>query len=167
MAKMFDPGEDDDKSDNAYQEIVSVGETHKGKAIFATRTYEDNWVVGEMDGRLIDDPDYTSEYCIDLEDGRVLEPDPPFRFANHSCSPNCHFDWFEVCDMDTGQMETCVYLIASTRIRPGEELTIDYNWPAEAAIPCQCNSDECRGWIVDPDELPMLMEQIARQTSDS
>ncbi len=41
-------------------------------------------------------------------------------------------------------------------VHAGEELTIDYGWPAEVAIPCLCGSRHCRGWIVDPDEVELL-----------
>ena len=38
-------------------------------------------------------------------------------------------------------------------IYPGEQLTIDYSWPADRAVKCLCGSPNCRGWIVDPEEL--------------
>ena len=47
--------------------------------------------------------------------------------------------------------------VESTRdILPGEELTIDYAWPADRAFKCLCGSPNCRGWIVDPAELDEL-----------
>lgn len=49
-----------------------------------------------------------------------------------------------------------VYLIALRDIWPGEELTIDYNWPAISAVPCHCGAASCRGWIVSFDELDSL-----------
>ena len=41
-------------------------------------------------------------------------------------------------------------------ILPGEELTIDYSWPADRAIKCLCGKPKCRGWIVDPIERESL-----------
>lgn len=41
-------------------------------------------------------------------------------------------------------------------ILPGEELTIDYSWPASRAMRCLCGSPQCRGWIVDPAERDEL-----------
>ena len=38
-------------------------------------------------------------------------------------------------------------------ISAGEELTIDYAWPADAAFHCLCGSKSCRGWIVSACEL--------------
>jgi hypothetical protein len=41
-------------------------------------------------------------------------------------------------------------------IFPGEQLTIDYAWPAEKAIKCQCGCKKCRGWIVAANELKLI-----------
>ncbi len=50
--------------------------------------------------------------------------------------------------------------VESTRdILPGEELTIDYAWPADRAAKCLCGASTCRGWIVDPDELHELLDE--------
>ena len=45
-------------------------------------------IIGEIMGHVFDDPNYSSPYCMDLEDGRQLEPDAPFRYVNHCCEPN-------------------------------------------------------------------------------
>ena len=47
----------------------------------------------------------------------------------------------------------CGPLRAVLMHRPGDELTIDYAWEAEAAIPCLCAAENCRGWIVAIEEL--------------
>jgi len=39
-------------------------------------------------------------YCMDIGNGRVLEPHAPFRYVNHSCEPNCEFDWFDLTAED-------------------------------------------------------------------
>lgn len=41
-------------------------------------------------------------------------------------------------------------------IRKGEEITVDYAWPASWAVPCFCGSENCRGWIVDKKERHLL-----------
>jgi SET domain-containing protein len=58
------------------------------------------------------------------------------------------------------ESERCVFLIALREIRPDEELTIDYNWPAQQAIVCRCGAPTCRGWIVDPCELSEVQEDV-------
>lgn len=52
-------------------------------------------------------------------------------------------------------------------IMPGEELTIDYAWPADRSVQCLCDSPNCRGWIVDPAELDELQEYLAESRSES
>ena len=50
--------------------------------------------------------------------------------------------------------------VETTRdIMPGEELTIDYSWPADRAMKCLCGAKTCRGWIVDPEELDELLNK--------
>ena len=44
-------------------------------------------------------------------------------------------------------------------IEPGGEVLIDYCWPADASIRCRCGAPNCRGWIVDPDELHLLKDR--------
>jgi hypothetical protein len=44
----------------------------------------------------------------------------------------------------------------------GEELTIDYGWPAEQAIPCGCGAEDCRGWVVAEEELHRLPKKSRR-----
>ncbi len=58
--------------------------------------------------------------------------------------------------------------VESTRdIFPGDELTIDYAWPADRAARCLCGSPNCRGWIVDPAELGLLQTDTAPQTESA
>ena len=50
------------------------------------------------------------------------------RYINHACRPNCYI---EVVGRE-------IWILASRRIRPGEELTYDYNTGGAAGIPCRC-----------------------------
>ena len=81
---------------------------------------------------------------------RTLEPAAPFRFLNHSCQPNCAL----VLDEEEEEAEdgtpagASLWLEVLREIPAGEQLTIDYGWPAESAIPCKCGAARCRGWIV-------------------
>ena len=132
---------------------LRIEETRVGKGVFACRAFPIHSVIGEITGQRIDDPDYSSDYCMDLEDGFQLEPHPPFRFLNHSCEPNCEFDLLDFDPDGQSQPGRRVYLISLRDIHADEELTIDYNWPANAAIRCLCNAPSCRGWIIDESEL--------------
>ena len=126
---------------------LRIARTSVGKGVFAARSFVDGEVVGEITGETIEDPDYTSRYAFDLENGSQLEPAAPFRFVNHSCDPNCSFQVLEI-KHGTAPIRRQLMLFTIDDIRSGEELTIDYNWPASYAIPCKCGSSYCRGWIV-------------------
>jgi len=68
------------------------------------------------------------------------------RWINHSCRPNC-----ETVD-DDGR----IFIEAVRDIRPGEEITYDYNLflderhtpAAKRAHPCLCGSKRCRGTLL-------------------
>ena len=55
------------------------------------------------------------------------------RYINHACRPNCYTD----------VVGHTIWIIASRRIRPDEELTYDYNTEGAANIPCLCRP-RCR-----------------------
>jgi hypothetical protein len=136
---------------------VRVSRTPLGRGVFARRRFRPQQVIGVIRGQVIADPDYSSDYCIDLGEGRGLEPIAPFRYLNHSCEPNCElFSW----KTDDSPPHDRLCLQALTPIESGEELTIDYGWPADAAIPCVCDAAGCRGWIVSLAELPLLMQGV-------
>jgi uncharacterized protein len=102
-------------------------------------------------GGVVRQSDYCSDYCIVLGECYSLEPVGPFRFQNHSCRPNCEvFMWDD--------QPRKIWVATLRDINPDEELTIDYGWPAEEAIPCQCGAADCRGWVVAADQLPQLRE---------
>jgi uncharacterized protein len=140
---------------------VRVDECDLGHGVFARREFALDEVIGEITGNVIEDPTYGSNYAIDLEDGRTLEPLAPFRFLNHSCDANCEFTFFDVENekqelADSGETPRFVFLVALEKIRESDELTIDYNWPAEAAVRCHCHAPNCRGWIVAEEEVGLL-----------
>jgi uncharacterized protein len=128
---------------------VRVKKSTLGKALYAEADFEAGVEIGIVEGEMINDPDYGSEYCIALDDQTSIEPAAPFRFLNHSCEPNCELLIWEF--EDSGERQLSVHSIVP--IKMGEELTIDYAWPADAAIHCLCGSKACRGWIVSKCEL--------------
>ena len=70
------------------------------------------------------------------------------RWINHSCAPNCEAD-----DEDDR-----IFIKTIRDIRPGEELTYDYNLVLEErhtpalkrAHPCHCGTRRCRGTLLGP-----------------
>lgn len=139
-----------------YSRTVAIRRTRVGKGIFALKNFPESVVIGEILGEVIHDANYGSDYCMSIGDDQVLEPEAPFCFVNHSCEPNCEFDWFDLALSQGGPEKRRVFLISLREIRLGEELTIDYNWSASNAIPCRCGAPSCRGWIVDSDESGQL-----------
>ena len=135
---------------------VCVRPATYGLGVFACRQIRRRETVGRVRGNVVHDAAYGSPYCIDLGDGRRLEPDEPFRCLNHSCQPNC-----ELLDLTPGDASRNQYDLFVKALRPiaaGEELTIDYAWSAEAAIVCGCRAANCRGWIVAAEQLPRVLE---------
>ncbi|MFM7108263.1 MAG: SET domain-containing protein [Planctomycetaceae bacterium] len=131
--------------------LLRIADTAVGRGVFARRRIPSGIILGEIRGPILDEPPEDSSYVMELGTGRLLDPAPPFRFVNHGCDPNCEiFYWEESPDEDRLWMQTI------RTIEPGEELLIDYSWPADAAIPCRCRAMECRGWIVDPAERHLL-----------
>jgi hypothetical protein len=136
------------------ERLIRLGETHVGRGVFARRRLKADIVLGEILGETLDDHPEDSSYVMELPSCKLLEPTPPFRFLNHSCEPNCEIFYWEA-EPGTVQ-EDRLWLQTIRPIEPGEELLIDYSWPADAAIPCRCGTAGCRGWICDPAELHLV-----------
>ena len=134
--------------------IIRVAETSVGKGVFARRRLQENILLSEIHGKVLNDYPEDSSYCMALPSGKLLEPTAPLRFLNHSCDPNCEIFYWD--DEDITLQEDRLWLQIIRPIIPGEQLLIDYCWPADAAIRCQCGVPTCRGWIVDPDEYHLL-----------
>lgn len=140
---------------------VRVGPARHGMGVFATRRLRGERELAKVEGEVIDDADYGSNHCMDLGGTLSLEPVAPFRFLNHSCEPNCSLILCETTHEDGSPATPEIWVETLRQIAPGEELTIDYAWPADSAIPCGCGAPTCRGWIVDPAELPVLQKKKA------
>jgi hypothetical protein len=138
-------------------EGVRVGPSPCGLGVFSMRSFGAQELIGPIQGTVVEDPQYESDYCMAIGVHAALEPAAPFRYMNHSCHPNCALVELEIeCDDGTIAPPE-LWVEALSAILPGDQLTIDYGWPAEFAIPCRCGSPDCRGWIVaaaDLDRLP-------------
>lgn len=140
----------------SWQERVRVGKSHLGRGVYARRLLRKGQVVGEIRGKVIDDPHHSTAYGIDLGGTRQLEPIAPFRFLNHSCEPNCEIIFWE--DENGEHSDGQLWLRTLSTLRLGDELVIDYGWPADAAIECGCGAGSCRGWVVSLEELPKVLQ---------
>lgn len=137
---------------------IQIQKTKVGKGLFATKNYRKNQTIGQMTGVVITDDNYDPDYVVDLGKLGVLEPHAPFRFLNHCCEPNAVLIEYEG---DASESPT-MWVEALRTIRPGDQVTIDYAWPADAAIPCLCGSKMCRGWVVGETELGKLKRRLAK-----
>jgi uncharacterized protein len=137
---------------------VRVGPAAFGLGVFSLRAFSAKEVLGPIEGQIYQDDIYESDHCMELGEIGCIEPDAPFRFLNHSCQPNCCLREYAVED-DDGNCHAELWLTVETTIGPGEQMTIDYAWPAKHAIPCHCGSPSCRRWIVAADELEQVRKE--------
>ena len=103
--------------------------------------YEGELISSSEAMRREDDPNregvYTfwvdDEYAIDgYAGGNVL------KYLNHSCSPNCTYEI----------REKRIRIFSLEEIRPGDELTIDYDYDPDTTLErCLCGTEKCRGFI--------------------
>lgn len=131
---------------------VRVSPAAHGLGVFSLRVFHGEQLIGRIDGEVHVDPNYESEYCMEFGKHLALEPAPPFRYLNHSCHPNCALVEVQAGKPRLTLGDTELWLEALTEIEPGEQMTIDYGWPASGAIPCDCGAADCRGWIVAAEE---------------
>jgi hypothetical protein len=141
---------------------VCVAPSPHGLGVFSIRPFALDELIGPIRGTVIDDPAYESDYCMELGKHAALEPESPFRFVNHSCQPNCGLLEFESESGDQRIGGGELWLEALCDIPTGEQLTIDYAWPAWAAVPCRCGCPDCRKWIVAADELGQIVSENSR-----
>jgi len=126
--------------------VFALGRIGKGERIIE---YTGERIThGEADRRYpADDSSHTMLFIVD--DEIVIDATRKggtARWINHSCRPNC-----ESVD-DEGR----IYIEAIREIRPGEELTYDYNLileerhtpAAKRENPCFCGEKRCRGTLL-------------------
>ncbi len=79
----------------------------------------------------------------------------PARLINHSCDPNSE-----------AQIEDKkrVWIIATRKIKKGEEITYNYGYDIEnfKEHPCRCGSKNCIGYIMDKKKWPKLKRLLRK-----
>ena len=132
-----------------------------GKGVFASETIRKGWRIIEYRGTRTtwdeaseqpdsdpNDPFHT--FLFELDDGRVIDAAQKgnaARWINHSCEPNC----------ETIEEDERVFIHAVRTIRPGEELTYDYQLILDERITkrlrksyaCGCGKPACRGTMLN------------------
>jgi SET domain-containing protein len=112
-----------------------------GWGVYATATIPKNKRIIDYAGEKITHPESLkreekylkrgSIWCFTLNRRWVIDAGVGgniARFINHSCKPNCYV---EIKD-------GTIWIRAARTIRPGEELSYNYNTSGDAAIPCRC-----------------------------
>ena len=98
-------------------------------------------------------PTPIDEDDLDFDNARLSEPVDPFIEEETEGAHNIEEDLARSrLNLDAVKL----YLIATRNIEKDEELSIDYAWPAHSAIRCLCQSKNCRGWIVDKEEVDQV-----------
>ena len=79
----------------------------------------------------------------------------PARYINHGCDANAESDI----------VDDRVWIIATRKIRKGEEILYNYNYDLEDAFdnPCNCGSDKCVGYIVGDEYWGKLEKLVAKK----
>lgn len=135
---------------------VRVRNSSNGTGLFAHKSVSKGTVLGRVTGEIVVNDDLDPRYLMELDNGLLLNPGRPFRYLNHSCTPNCELFMWEDDEPEPEAATRHLNVAAVRSIKQGDELTIDYGWPAHFAVPCLCGSRNCRGWIVDEGELHLL-----------
>jgi len=157
-----------------------------GYGLFSKFTIEKGSYIGPYTGKIILYSDENWKQLVDWDDSYFFETclgdyyDEPTqsvyrvivdskysgnatRFINHSCEPNIQAVHI-VCDRF---IVPVVALFANRKIKPNEELFLDYSdayWLAanERQIFCKCGSRKCR--YKDPDEEGITKKQRVRKS---
>lgn len=118
-----------------------------GRGLFAGTLIPARAKIGEFEGEVISIAEARRRAAgkrivaiIELEKRAIDASVTPrgFRYINHSCEPNTF----------TRLTQVRAEFYALRRIRPGEELTVDYGESHhEGKLPCRCGAKRCRGWI--------------------
>ncbi|TWU45721.1 SET domain protein [Novipirellula aureliae] len=120
-----------------------------GRGVFAQRQFTPGELIVEIKGQVHRKSAYEgSTYVMDLSEKWLLEPAIPGAFVNHSCNPNAEL---------IVATKKSMALIAICNIEEGSQITFDYGWMAADWIPkCHCGAPNCRGWVVDQDEVEKM-----------
>ena len=112
-----------------------------GWGVFAAESINKNKRIVDYAGELITNRQSDARESRYLASGRIwvfrvnrlLSRDAAVggniaRFINHACRPNCYAQ----------VIGRTIWIRAAKAIRPGEELTYDYNTEGDKTIPCRC-----------------------------
>jgi hypothetical protein len=125
--------------------------TH-GYGVIATRDFKEGELIADVEGVAWNAAEpFDDTYSLRITDELCFDMVDQTRWINHSCEANAEVD----LGLDeAGQPWAKVY--AWRDIAAGEEVTYDYEFPAELAEPCACGAKSCRGFIVREEEAHLV-----------
>lgn len=122
-----------------------------GYGVIATRSYAEGDIIAEVEGVLWREGEEVDDrYSLIMGGGFYLDMVDQTRWINHSCDPNAEV---ETADDPT---QPWARIVAIRDIAAGDEIAYDYGFAAAFAEPCYCRAENCRGLIIDPDEMHLL-----------
>ncbi len=123
-----------------------------GYGVVATRDFAEEELLADVEGVAWRVGEWWDDtYTLRITDALWLDMVDQTRWINHSCEANSEVD---VGVDEHGEPWAKVY--AWRAIKAGEEITFDYEFPSELAVPCTCGTRACRGWILrEGDPLPV------------
>ena len=131
--------------------VFAIAKVPKGTQIVEYKGRRTSWA--EATAQPDSDPKNPAHtFLFGLDDGRVIDASRggnAARWINHSCDPNC-----EASEDDASR----IFIEAVRTIRPGEELTYDYQLAVDgsmskrerARFACRCGARTCRGSLLAP-----------------
>jgi uncharacterized protein len=131
-----------------------------GYGVVARRDIAAEELIAEVEGVLYKREELGDDtYCLWIDGEHFLDMVDQTRWINHCCDPNAEVD----AGMNEDGVSAWARITATRDIRAGEEITYHYLFSADVAEPCNCGTEFCNGWIIDPDEMPALEKRLAKQ----
>ncbi|XP_014223771.1 histone-lysine N-methyltransferase NSD2-like isoform X1 [Trichogramma pretiosum] len=142
----------------AYPALKAMHVEERGWGLQTLEDIKAGQFIIEYVGEIIDEAEYRlrlaqkrerkndNYYFLTIDNNRMIDAEPKgnlSRFMNHSCLPNCATQKWTV------NGDTRIGLFAVRDIKPGEELTFNYNLACdgETKKPCLCGAPNCSGFI--------------------
>ena len=139
----------------------------QGRGVFATREIEEEALIVEYLGQRISHDTASTRYddesvrrhhtfLFSVDDELCIDGGRngnEARLINHSCEPNAY----------ASIEDRRIYIRASRRIEPGEEIVYDYWYSTDPGYtmadlrrlyPCRCGAAKCRGTLAAPPKKP-------------
>lgn len=141
-----------------------VGKKSSLQGLFADAPIKKGEIVAEYVGELIGNPEadkreenyhnsHIQDYQFRVSGKLVIDATLKggcARYINHSCDPNCKSKIIDGDTKDSKHLKR-VIIVSQKEIKAREEITYDYHFPLELnleeRIPCNCNSEKCRGFM--------------------